>query len=148
MLIVTSFAHICGSFLQELEEQKHTGPLGPAGISTLLSSYATLAYAPPVALLKLLQKSSQAQLSEFEPAQITAMLWSYSLFSALTPEVWNSQTGQLAAASLESVPPKAFTQLYQVGAGRFRARVVCGLFSNTPVRICCIVLVGVCTVEQ
>jgi hypothetical protein len=86
-----------------------------ASVVSLLRSYSTLAYAPPMALLKLLQGLAEPQLGELQPEELTGLLQCYSLFKACGPELWNRVVGILTGSAVESLSQAALLQLYQVG---------------------------------
>jgi hypothetical protein len=112
----------CSSPTQRLSPAGGAPPMPIASVVSLLRSYSTLAYAPPMALLKLLQGLAEPQLGELQPEELTGLLQCYSLFKACGPELWNRVVGILTGSAVESLSQAALLQLYQVGVGRDRGR--------------------------
>jgi hypothetical protein len=95
-------------------------PLAVRGAAGAARAYAALAYAPPTSLLHQLQTLLAAGLRELEPADLTALLWAFMLFRALSPALWNPACEVLAGGLAEGLPAPALAQLYQVGWGGAR----------------------------
>ncbi|WIA40986.1 hypothetical protein OEZ86_004630 [Tetradesmus obliquus] len=88
--------------------------LPAAALTSLLQSYATLAYAPPKALLQQLRQQLQPQVAEADPSALASALWCFCLFKDLSPELWNGAMGLLAQPAVAGgMTPGALSQLYQ-----------------------------------